>query len=296
MNKDAEVQTEVGMIEYLTARVSRARMLQAVGAGVALAAIPTVAAADGNSGTGRAPFFQAPYFPQTSGSYTTESPQEIVGNLLTLMVFDATAAAFLLNTPPVQKALGVTGLALTVTQAIAAEDQYQVDFLQSIVPGAAPVTTMFTVDPKLLSSPADFAAFGEASGRWFTAAQLTAVREFAELGQPTLAKNMAQMAAGYADITGAFRGVLAAVGAPGYSPPNNKAFETDLFLYTRDAVALMKQLGLIGGSGIPIAYPGRDAVLAAAGPMASAVIQKAPNNASSSITYTGFSSLTGERS
>jgi hypothetical protein len=121
------------------------------------------------------------------------------------------------------------------------------------------------------------------------------VREFAELGQPTLAKNMAQMAAAYADITGAFRGVLAAAGVPGYTPPNNKAFETDLFLYTRDAVALMSRLGLIGGSGIPIAYPGRDVVLAAAGPMAAAVIQKAPNNAGSSIVFAGFGSLTGER-
>ena len=79
---------------------------------------------------------------------------------------------------------------------------------------------------------------------------------------------------------------------PGVTPPYYKAFETDLFLYTRDAIALFKQLGFIGGKGT---YQGRDAVLAATGPMAGAIIQKAPNNASSTVAFTGYQSFGGER-
>lgn len=79
------------------------------------------------------------------------------------------------------------------------------------------------------------------------------------------------------------------------NPPNNKAFETDLLLYVRDALDLWKAQGLIGGLGPTLVYPGRDAVLAAAGPMASAVLQKTPDNAGSTVVYTGPESVNGER-
>jgi hypothetical protein len=56
---------------------------------------------------------------------------------------------------------------------------------------------------------------------------------------------------------------------------------------TSDALDLFTALGLIGGSGQSLTYPGRDAMLAAAGPMAGAVLQKTPNNASSTVTVAG---------
>jgi hypothetical protein len=124
---------------------------------------------------------------------------------------------------------------------------------------------------------------------------MTAARELAELGQPTVAKWMYQMGTQLAEQRAIYRTLQAIDGVPTAIPPNNKAFATDLFLYTRDAIGIYQALGLIGGSAPAISYPGRDAVLAAAGPMASAVIQKRPNDAGSTVTLTGPASLNGER-
>ncbi|MBV9278884.1 MAG: hypothetical protein JOZ41_02270, partial [Chloroflexi bacterium] len=57
--------------------------------------------------------------------------------------------------------------------------------------------------------------------------------------------------------------------------------------------AVIGQLGFLGVTGAQASYPGRAAALAAAGQMASAVIQKTPNNATTSVTAAG--PLTGER-
>jgi hypothetical protein len=95
---------------------------------------------------------------------------------------------------------------------------------------------------------------------------------------------MAQLAAREAESV---RGARDSAGNP--SLPN--AFETDLFLHTRDGLDAVKGLGLIGGSGRAVNYPGRDAILTAAGPWAGRIIQRTPNNASSSITVSGLGDL-----
>ena len=51
-------------------------------------------------------------------------------------------------------------------------------------------------------------------------------------------------------------------------PPNNKALETDLFLYVRDAAAVVKDLGFLGPGTLKASFPGLGAALAAAGSMA----------------------------
>jgi len=58
-----------------------------------------------------------------------------------------------------------------------------------------------------------------------------------------------------------------------------------------EADAVAQGLGLLGGNGPAVSYPGRDAILAAAGPWAGRIIQKSPNNASSSITVSGLGDL-----
>jgi hypothetical protein len=124
---------------------------------------------------------------------------------------------------------------------------------------------------------------------------MTATRELAELGQPTLAKWMYQMGTQVAEQRALFRVVRALDGVQAAIPPNNKAFSTDLFLYTRDVIGAFKTLGLIGGSAPPISYPGRAAVLAAAGPMASAVVQQRPNDATTTVSITGPASVNAPR-
>jgi hypothetical protein len=276
-------------------KLSRAQILKAAAVGAALAALPGTAAADSGQSTSVSGGFSAPYYPSVQGSYTPESLQEIVSNLLTLKMFDAALAAFSFTNAAVLKALNITGPVLTVFQAIATHDQDQIDWLQSLMPGAQPVTATFTLDPSKVSNPTDFATFGPFTGYLYMSAEIAAVREFAELGQPRLAKEMAQMLAAEAADTYTFRTLLFASGAPGFSPPNNKAFETENLLYTRDAINLMRQLGLIGGPGVKVTYPGRDAVLAAIGSAASAIIQTRPNDASSSAAFTGLAEYGGQR-
>jgi hypothetical protein len=120
-----------------------------------------------------------------------------------------------------------------------------------------------------------------------------------------LAKNAAQTGATWGEMRSVARALSAAAGGPTVVPAPNKAFETDHFLYVRDLYKFY-----VGGtqfenkgasvSGLRLTYQGRDAVLAAAGPMATSVIQKTPNNAVVStsgvmVQLRGNDALTGER-
>lgn len=272
--------------KYLSGRLTRAQLLGAVAAGAVALAEPGAAGAQGRPGA-----VSFPFYPAVQGTYTPESLQEILNDIVTPAYF-ATAGISVLLSAPAQ--YGLIGLALTVTQAIVAEEQYHIDFWTS--KGAVPVTTSFTAPPSVIASPEAALGASEISATIQTANFMTAVREFAEQGQPELAKWAYQTGAQEAGQRVAYRFLAALGGNTAAVPPNNKAFETDLFLYTRDAIAAYRVLGLIGGNGTPFSYPGRHAILALAGPMASAVLQKMPNDATSSVTITGSASLTGARS
>src|SRR5437588_10889362 len=147
-------------------------------------------------------------------------------------------------------------------QAAVARERYHIDFLTAL--DATPLATSFTLPPG--ASSQRVVAFSAAEGALTVqvGAHMTAAREFAELGQPTLAKWMYQMGTQEAEQRAIYRTLRAIDGAPTALPPNNKVFATDLFLYTRDVVAALKTLGLIGGATPPVSYPRRAAVLAAA--------------------------------
>ena len=129
----------------------------------------------------------------------------------------------------------------------------------------------------------------------FVGAYLAAGREFAELGQPLLAKYAFQMGAENAEHRALSRAMQALEGTSASIPPANKAFETDLFLYVRDAYAVLTTLGIFGGLPVKLQYPTKETVLAAAGPMASLVVQTLPNNASTSVTFVGPASILAPR-
>lgn len=286
MDKQESQTHETTMMRLVQSRVSRAQLLAGIGAGLAASFVPAAAGAEG-SGTGNALSF--PFFPQVTGTYTTEGIRDIMNVLVTAAYLRATLITANIRSGrviPIPNEPPGSQLGLRLAQADAAKEQYHVDFWSSL--GATPVTTTFT------ATPVDAASF-QARQEVHVALYLTAVREFAELGQPTLAKWAFQAGAEEAEQLVVSRFLQVLGGNAAGNPPNNKAFETDLLLYTRDALDLWKAQGLIGGPGPTLVYPGRDAVLAAAGPMASAVSQKTPNNASSTITYTGPGSLNGER-
>jgi len=112
---------------------------------------------------------------------------------------------------------------------------------------------------------------------------MTAAQEFAELGQPWLVKRTFQIGATLVEERVLVRALLAVQIIPDTDPPDNKAFETDLFVYLRDVYALLTTLGLFGAFSVLLPYPSRELVLGMAGPIASVVLPKAAHNATVSI-------------
>jgi len=162
--------------------------------------------------------------------------------------------------------------------------------------GARPLLTTFT--PRNAVKPSTPIGNQEGDAALMVGAYTTAVREFAELGQPLLAKNASQASGTWSELRGVVRTLA------GFTPALNKAFETDHFLYLRDYYKLAvegKQFENSGVSvsGLRLTYPGRAAVLAAAGPMATAILQKTPNNAIVSTNSAALAAradaATGER-
>ena len=280
--------------EFLKTTVSRAQLLTAAGAGLAMLTLPTAAGAASAVGTGSAQQLSFPFFPQVQGTYTPENVLDILNILDTLETFFVAYYAYALTAGN----LGLTGSSLATIQAALAIGQYHIDFLQAA--GGRSLLTKFT--PRNKPSAATIVPGHEGDATFVLAAYITAVREFAELGQPLLAKNAFQAGATWAE----FRGVSRTFGDPAVSTPAlDKAFETDHFVYTRDlynfyvAGTQFENPGP-SRSGLVLVYPGRSAALAAAGPMASAVTQKMPNNAvvstsGADVQTKGNAAFVGER-
>jgi hypothetical protein len=231
------------------------------------------------------------------GTYTPENVLDILNILETAEMFLVTYNTYSLTLAN----LTLTEPTLSTAQAMLAIGQYHIDFLESL--GAQPLLTTFT--PRGKPSAPKLIGQRESDAALITGAYMTAVRELAELGQPLLAKNAAQAGATWAEMRSVARALSAAAGGPAAIPALNKAFETDHFLYTRDLYKFYvagTQFENSGASlsGLRLTYQGRAAVLAAAGPMANAVIQKTPNNAVVStsgamVQQRGIDALTGER-
>jgi hypothetical protein len=289
--------------QFLEGRVSRAQLFKASVAGLAIAAVPgatfaadtptATGATTSTTTTGRAPFTEFPFFPQVpSGTYTTEAIKDIVNVASTAEALAVTVLTAAVNNATT---LGLTGLVLNTVQAALVEELAHFQLLRDVL-GAKPLTTTFYVpDPKILTDKVTFLSTLEVAENLFIAAYMTAAREFAELGQPTLAKVAYQTGSTEAEHRVMVRAALALNGDTTRIPPNNKAFETDLLLYVADAVGILKGLGFLGPSGTAASYPGDAAALTAAGPMVSKVVQKTPNNATTTVVVTSTAALTGER-
>lgn len=289
MNEDGTKLFESSMRDYLQSRISRAQVLKAAGAGLAIAALPGVAGAAAAPATVE-PGAAFPFFPQVKGTYTTES----IGTIINIAdTAEHLAITFLTAALGNASTLGLNGLVLEIVQAALVEEIYHAQFLEAA--GATTLTDNFSVpDPKMLSDYTTFFNTLEVAESIFIAAYMDAVREFAELGQPTLAKYAYQIGAVEAEHRTLARAAIAlkSNGAQD-APPNNKAFETDLFVYVADAAKVLSDLGFLGTGAIKANFPGYDAAFAAAGAEKDAVIQTTPNNATTSVTATG--DLTGQR-
>lgn len=298
VNEEGKRRYEETMRDFLSGHLSRAQLLKAAGVGAALVAIPGTALASAtpvtptpttstNPGTGSAPLASPnlPFYPDPgltkSGTYTSENVADILNIAQTAEYF---AVTFLTAALGNASTIGLTGLTLEIVQAILAAEVLHVQFLTAV--GATPLTTNFTIpDPKALTDFTTFFKNVEAADTIFVGAYLAAIREFAELGQPQLSKIAAQFMGVEAEHRVLARAALATVKNDSASmPPNNKGYETDLFLYVREAAALLGALGFVGGTGAPAAFPGLDAAKKATGGIT--LIQTAPNSAAEGSTTT----------
>jgi hypothetical protein len=166
-----------------------------------------------------------------------------------------------------------------------------VQFLEGL--GGTALVDSYTIPPALFADYNTLFGAVYAFDTLLNAAYTTAVREFAELGQPRVAKWMAQIGGVEAEHRIMARLALFQNGATADWPPADKAFETDHFVYIADFVDTLKGLGLIGGTNPPVPYPGVAAALSIAGNMATGVLQRTPNDASVSTGPTN--NHTGER-
>lgn len=243
-----------GMRRYLEARVSRAQLLAAIGAGALLTAAPGVASAQA----------------------TPESVQDIIN-----IADTAEHLAVTLLTAAVNNAgtLGISGLVLDIVKAALAEEVFHAAFLESA--GAKTLTDTFTVpDPKILTDFTTFFNTVQALETAFISAYEAAVGEFTDLGQPTLAKYAFEIGAVEAEHRTLARAALALNGNSADVPPNNVAFEAKQFATVGDAAAALQKLGFIGGTGAQVTYPGASQALSAAGSIVSQVMVQTPSDVS----------------
>jgi hypothetical protein len=214
----------------------------------------------------------------------------MAGNMITLEYLIMTGYIQLLNNNG-GASIGMPADAKEQVQAVLAGAQYRVDWLMATVPSAQPVTTAF--GGRDYASLQEFFTRGIRGSTIFLSGYIAAARQMAEIGQPQLAKNMFQAGGAWAEVRALYRQRLASLGVAGNTPAVNRAFETDWFVYTRDTVDYYRGLGFILGPGPNVAFQGRDAALAAAGATATAVIQRTPNNATTSPAP--GADVTGER-
>lgn len=255
VNENATHEEEAGATSLLRAKLNRANLLTAAAAGVAIAAVPRMANA------------------QTAAA--TESAQDIINIRVTNEFFGVTVLTAAIKNADQLGLNANGGLLLRVIQAALAEEQYHVDFLTA--QGAKPLLTTFTVpDPRILTNPLVFFSTLEMLETLEIGMDMSATRQFSQMGQIMLAQAHYQIGGVEAEHRVLARAALAMLGQTAAVPPNNRAFELDVVYYLREAEAIMRQRGFFGGAGTPAPYPGREAALAAAGAVGAAVTDKTP--------------------
>ncbi|HEY8599142.1 MAG TPA: ferritin-like domain-containing protein, partial [Thermomicrobiales bacterium] len=138
---------------------------------------------------------------------------------------------------------------LAVLEAARAQEQFHLDFFTQA--GGKPLTTTFTLPDPALVSDYDkfFTALVEEETRE-TALGIAAMNTFTAMQRPDLVKVMFQYAAEESEHR------LLANYARGARPANDRGFAPALYASAADLVAELRRIGIVGGSGPAITYPG----------------------------------------
>jgi len=156
---------------------------------------------------------------------------------------------------------------VAILTAARAQEQFHLDFFMSL--GGKPLTQTFNVpNPAILTNRTLFFNTLQEQEARETAAQIAAMMTFVMLNRPDLVKTSFQYAAEESEHR-----VLANYAA-GARPANNFAFAPMLYGTVAEFLANLRQLGVIGGTGPAIMFPGPGAI------DASNVIERTPGGPS----------------
>jgi hypothetical protein len=186
-----------------------------------------------------------------------ESIQEIMNSAVTAEALGVTLLGVALQNA------GAGALALSddlqkMVKAARAEEQAHYAFLTRS--GAQPTTNTFTLpDPRIVTDVPTFLNTLIALEETSSAFYLAAAQEFAILGNSSLAELSLAITAVEAAHRVAFRAYAVDAGVV-TGPPNDIAFSKGLYASVSEAIAALRQLGFIGGSGTPLTYPGPGAI------------------------------------
>ncbi len=145
---------------------------------------------------------------------------------------------------------GSQGLAATTVAILkAAQSAEQAHYAFLTKAGAKALTLTFNIpDPKIATATTALFQTIEALETAFTAAYMSAAREFAEMRKPDLVKAAVQIGG----VECGHRALARlALGDP---LPHNLAFETKMFTQVGQAAAALEKLGFIGGTNNTVVY------------------------------------------
>jgi len=138
---------------------------------------------------------------------------------------------------------------LAVLEAARAQEQFHLDFFKQA--GGVPLTTTFTLpDPALVTDYDKFFTALVQEETRETALEIAAMNAFTAMQRPDLVKIAFQYAAEESEHR------LLANYALGTRPANDHGFAPALYANPSDIVTDLKKVGIIGGTGPAIVYPG----------------------------------------
>ena len=137
---------------------------------------------------------------------------------------------------------------IAILKAARAQEQFHLDTFEGL--GGEALVDTFTAPPDAFTSfDVFFSALVDQEARE-TASQIAAMTVFTELGRSDLAKVSFQYAAEEAEHRLLVNYTL------GVRPANDRAFADNLFVTIEDFYAALEEVGIIGGPGPEITYPG----------------------------------------
>ena len=182
-----------------------------------------------------------------------ESLQDILNIAVTAEALAVTALGGALANAATGR-LGLNDEHILHINAARAEEQAHYDYL--IKAGAQPLALTFSIpDPRIITDVPTFLRTVISLEEIFIAAYNAAAQRFAMMGKIREAQLALQIAGVEAEHRAGLRYFAIQAGVLS-GTPNDVAFEKAMFFSVTDAAVMLDNMGLFGGAGIAVRYPG----------------------------------------